>query len=280
MECRRSLVVALGVALGSTGCVWTQTRPTPASPDVPPQNIMQKDADGPKRPPKASTLVALAEHREAQVAKDVSQADQNKYRDQARKHYLEALQVDANYLPAYLGLARVYRDLGDYTRALETYRKALEKHPREVTLWIDLGMCQARKKDFDQAIQSLGKAVELDPENRHAMQTLGFCLARAGRTDESVTYLMKTMDAGSAHLQVARMVQHLHQSGHLPLETARNVSRRHLQLALAANPTLAAARQMLSQLDTAPSRPELPQADLPRAELPIPQLSLTFSDGQ
>lgn len=266
MECRRSLVVALGlalgVALGSMGCVATPTRPgssgQPAEIGV--QHVVKKEADGPKRSPKAATVTSLAEHREAEAAKCKDPQAQTKTRDAARKHYQEALQIDAMYLPAWLGLARVYRDLGDYDRALETYRKALEKHPREVGVWVDLGMCQARKKDFDQAIASLLKAVELDPENRQAMQTLGFCLARAGRFDDSVVYLSKTMDQANAHLHVARMAQHLHEKGTIAPRAADDLCRRHLQLALQANPSLAAARDMLSQLDGA----------LPRTDAVVP----------
>src|SRR5438128_6113713 len=252
MDCRQSLVVALGVALGSMGCVGTPVRPPlpPAPADAMPPAVTKKDGDGPKRTPKPGTLVAWAECREADAAKvENDAAAQNRLRDAARKHYQEALQIDANYLPAWIGLARVHRDLGDYDRALDTYRKGLEKYPREVGLWVDLGMCQARNKDFDGAIRSLQTAVELDPENRQAMQTLGFCLARSGRFEQSLAYLTKTMGQANAHLHVARMVQHLQEKGSLQPQAAHDLCRRHLQLALQANPNLVAAREMLTQLD-------------------------------
>src|SRR4029077_15655953 len=92
---------------------------------------------------------------------DVTPARQMDLRDQARKAYQQALQLDPTYLPPLAGLGRFYTQIGDFDRAGETYRKALEKHPRECSLWNDLGMCMIRKKDFEAAVRYLQQAYEL-----------------------------------------------------------------------------------------------------------------------
>src|SRR5437879_4074241 len=150
MDCRRSLV-ALGLAWVCCGCMGTQPqqqRPTSMAPEAPPPHLVQRDADGPKRAPKASTMVAFAAVKESEASKaDLAPNIQRNFRDDARKAYQEALQIDPACVAAYFGLGRVYRDLGDFDRALDTYHKGLEKHPREVGLWVDMGMCHARRKD-------------------------------------------------------------------------------------------------------------------------------------
>ena len=81
--------------------------------------------------------------------------------------------------------------MGDLDGAVKWYRKGLEKHPREASLWVNLGMCHARRKDWAPAIEALRHAADLDPENRQNQNTLGCCLARAGHTDEALVALRK-----------------------------------------------------------------------------------------
>src|SRR5438270_8253600 len=133
MDCRRSLV-ALGVAWVCCGCMGTQgQQQRPAPPENPPANLVQRDSDAPKRAPKAATMVAFAACKESEAANaDIAPNIQRNLRDDARKAYQEALQIDPHCLAAYFGLGRIYRDFGDFDRALDTYHKALEKHPREV----------------------------------------------------------------------------------------------------------------------------------------------------
>jgi Tfp pilus assembly protein PilF len=259
MDCRRSAVlslVALSVLWISSGCIGTQNQQRPAPPPTVPDNIppeaIKKESDAPKRPPKASTVVAFAACKESEAANEHLDARGRRILlDEARKGYQEALQFDNACLAAYVGLARVYRDVGDYERALDVYRKGMDKHPREVGLWVEMGMCQARRKDFDGAIRTLQRAVEMDPEHQEALKTLGFLLARTGRTDESVLYLARCMTPADANVQVARMVLHLQAQGTVPQATAQAAYRRHLEAALQCDPNMTVAREMLTQIGAA-----------------------------
>ena len=89
--------------------------------------------------------------------------------------------------------------LGDHDRALATYGKAAQTHPKEASVWFELGMCHARHKEWEPALQSLRKAVGLDPENRQAVNALGFCLARAGRSEESLAIFKKAPGEDHPH---------------------------------------------------------------------------------
>jgi tetratricopeptide (TPR) repeat protein len=107
-------------------------------------------------------------------------------------------------------------------------------------------MCYARKKEWTPAVQDFQKAVELDPENRPFANTLGFALARAGQYDESLRCFARLQGEAMAHYQLARMLQHLQQT---------DLCRQHLELALAKDPKLDAARQMKDPLDGRAGQP-------------------------
>jgi tetratricopeptide (TPR) repeat protein len=220
------------------GCVSPRGSAPPGTP-LPP--VITKEAELPKRNPKASTCVAFANYqvREATHPKTPANARQEML-DQARKAYHQALRIDPKCLPAHFGLANLYIVEADYPRAFETYRKALQAHPQSAELWNTLGMCHARLKEWDPALAALKKAADLDPENRQYAKMLGLCLARAGRVEDSVACLTRVMPPAEAYCNVARMLHHLNKD---------EESKHYIQLALQAQPDLAAARELLASLE-------------------------------
>jgi tetratricopeptide (TPR) repeat protein len=195
----------------------------------------------PKHLPKADTEVAWGDFkvRDSQNNSKSTQDDKERELELARAAYQRALEIDPNNVSAYVGLGHVYCLLGDYHRALKNYDVALKKHPQEARLWFDLGMCQCQRKDFNAAIPSFEKALAVNPDNRSCATTLGLCLARAGRVDESLRLLARYLGEAKAHLQVARMLEHLHQP-----EQART----HLQQAVQQEPRLADSTQTQEML--------------------------------
>jgi tetratricopeptide (TPR) repeat protein len=236
MDCRKSLVLALGLVGGAAGCVTTTAGPTAPAPVV-----LEKAKDPPRHAPKPETCVALADHFAAEgSSKPEGSAEQERLYDQARREYQQALDVDPNHVPAYRALGRLYTAMGDHDRAVSTYQKGLQKQPKDAALWCDLGMCHARHKEWDRAIEALRKAADLDPENKQYQNVLGHCLARAGRADAALDVFRKSTGEGRAQYNVARMLHHMNQDAE---------ARQHLQAALRAEPTLEPARQLLAQLN-------------------------------
>lgn len=245
MDRRAAFVLALGLATGALGCaphgtlplVSSDTQATPtatAEPDLAPD-------DGKPHKPHASTCVAAGNLAEKTADEPLrGPAEREQLLDQARKAYQQAIALEPDYVPAHQALARLYVKLGDNERAVATYQKVLKAHPKEAPLWFELGMCYSRQKQWDRALENLRHAVTLDPENRYYVNTLGFCLARAGRYDESLACFRKICGPARAHYNLARMLHHLNRD---------DLSREHLRLALQADPQLAAARQLLAQIE-------------------------------
>jgi len=235
MDCRVSLLVASGLMAFGAGCV---TSPVPvSSADPPPNVVVQKAAEGPKRPPMPGTVVSLARMKERAADESNDPAQQMKAYDEARQLYQNALKIDANCREAIQGLARVYARMEDYPHALEVYQKALDKNPKDHGMWFDFGSCYNRKKDFTRSVPCFEKALQLDPENRQYMTTLGFTLAYSGQTERGLAMLTRSMGAALAHYNLARLFDRQRQY---------ELSRQHLQMALQINPNLEQAREMLA----------------------------------
>jgi len=70
-----------------------------------------------------------------------------------------------------LGVA--YSKKGEYDRAIEAFRKALELKPDDHAAWYNLGLAYDMKGEYDRAIEAFRKALELKPDDHDAWYNLG-----------------------------------------------------------------------------------------------------------
>lgn len=252
MDCRHHWLARLafatlpGMALSVvSGCLHTQEIVQPVMEAIPANAKIEKVEKKKEFTP--AGLVSIGNYR-AHIARgpELSSTARDAYRDEARKSYQRALQLDPKFLNAYLGLADLYEDLEDYERCRATYREGLKALPKAHQLWYRFGMCQAKHKDWDKAIASLSSAHELEPENRSYINAVGFTMAHAGRVDESYAFFEKKMGPARAHYNLARLLGYLGQP-----EQARE----HLLLALQAKPGMEEALQALSDLNSPATPP-------------------------
>jgi tetratricopeptide (TPR) repeat protein len=254
MECRRPLpltVWLLGLAVGcshQTGSVPATTAAATAS-TIPKAEAF--DAEAIKRPPKAETFVAFGDFsaREAEAAQ--MPAEKEQLRDRARKAYQEALKTDPANVAAHKSLATLYVATGDHERARQTYEAALKLAPADGSLWYGIGMVYARTKDWGSAIDALSRATEIEPENRSYYRYLGFALARAGRNKEALAAFTRYEGEAKGHYFLAEMLEHLGKV---------DACKTQLQLALASDPQLTSASEMLVRLSGLGQKPKAPSA--------------------
>jgi hypothetical protein len=95
-------------------------------------------------------------------------------------------------------------------------------------------------------VDALSKAAELEPENRAYRRYLGFALARAGRRNEALAVFTRYEGKAKAHYYLAEMLEHLGQV---------DACKTQLQLALARDPSLTSASEMLVRLSGGQSAP-------------------------
>jgi tetratricopeptide (TPR) repeat protein len=232
MDCRKSFWAGLVLLSALTGC-------TPQLPLVSP-SAAPDDETG-KRQPRPATCVSYGDllTQEASAPTRTPEAAQS-LRDQARKSYQHALSLDAKCLDARRGLARVWLLDGQFDRAVAEFTKATQIAPKDASVWYELGMCYNRQKQWRPALEALGRAVELDPDNRQYNTILGYTYARAGGYDQALACFERCGSEGKAHYNLARMLLHLNQE---------DLARQHLMTAVQREPNLAAAQQLLAELD-------------------------------
>jgi len=205
--------------------------------------VLEK-SNGPRKP-SAAFCVALGNLKmDCSNEPERTPAHVEQFRDQARKIYQKALEIDPKNIPAHLAMARLYETIGDRTQALVYYHKAIKLAPKDGSIRSELGWSHARAKEWDTAIENLRIAVSLDPENRQYGKTLGFLLARAGRFEDSLSQLKKVYKSeAEAHYNIACMLYQLNQD---------EASKQHLRQALLLDPKLEDAQHLLASLDTPP----------------------------
>jgi tetratricopeptide (TPR) repeat protein len=230
MDCRRTLVLAVGLAGGCLGCVGPGRNALPGAVEV-----------STSKKPHASTEVAYGTFRVREAADPhLTRAQKEDLWEQARHAFQNALKLDPDCSAAWDGLGNLYTTMADYDRAVKAFQQGLAKHPKEAALWFDLGVCQCRRKDWPAALDCLQKAHGLDLENRFYTKTLGLALPFGGRYGEGLACLKLVMPEAEAHYNLAGILHHLGRE---------EQSKEQLQIALRLAPNLAGARDMYTRLE-------------------------------
>jgi tetratricopeptide (TPR) repeat protein len=92
--------------------------------------------------------------------------DANKYED-AEKWYTSALAVKSDDVNVRtdLGLTFVFRDPPNYERAIQEFKRSLEKDPNHIQTLQNLTVAYTRKGDLTNAKATLAKLESIDPSN-------------------------------------------------------------------------------------------------------------------
>jgi tetratricopeptide (TPR) repeat protein len=235
MDCRKPLVLALGLLGGVAGCNFLTG-------GVKDESVRKPGEEPVSRKPE--TAVALGDYlAQSACAPDVTPEKRKENFAKARLAYERALELDPNHQPAHAALARLHRETGDLAAAVPCYEKALELNNKDAALWYELGMCQGRLRRWTMAVESLGRAAELEPKNRQYVNHLGFALAGAERYQDSLECLTHLNGPAKGRYDLARMLRYLNKP---------QQAREQAKLALAQDPKLPGARQFLDELDGKP----------------------------
>jgi tetratricopeptide (TPR) repeat protein len=236
-----------------------------------------------RRIPKASTLVAAGDLFAGEADADPKSPIAARNREQARRMYEQALSVEPGNLPAFRGLAHLCVAMNNLEGAVETYHKALDVHPKDASLWFDLGMVQARRQEWDLAVDALSRASNLDTNNERYANTLGHVYARSGHNEEALSCFRRFQGEAGAHFTLARMLDHLGKT-----EQAKE----QLRLALHTDPHFLPAVTMLDQLEggdshvirppggAAPTPPSKPKAVVGDNSDPTNQLKALLAEEE
>jgi len=121
----------------------------------------------------------------------------------AGEHFRKAIELDADYALAYVGLADVLGLLPYYTNLeLEdliverqaSVDKALSLDPASGEAYASLGFLQLHQRDFEKAEQNLLKAIELSPNYATAHHWYAALLGYTDRPEEALVHTRKSIE--------------------------------------------------------------------------------------
>lgn len=157
----------------------------------------------------------------------------------AEEQYRRALQMDARYLDALLGLGRLQDRQGDFQAALNTYQRAVKYHPDNAAAWNHLGLCLAQQGRLMDAADAIQKAVNLEPRRELYRTNLAVVYVEAGRTEDALRQLRAVQDEAEAYYNLGYLLGKKGDSA---------AAARYFNLALQRKPDFQEARQWLELL--------------------------------
>jgi Tfp pilus assembly protein PilF len=140
-------------------------------------------------------------------------------------------------------LAVLYDRVGDASRAMPEYERAVKAHPRDPDLLNDLGYHHYNLGRWADAEKALRQALEIDPRHGNAWTNLGMTLAQEGRHKESLEAFQHCVSAGEAQCNLGFL---------LTTQGNRKEARAAYEEALRLQPGLRLAQAALAKLDEAP----------------------------
>lgn len=90
-------------------------------------------------------------------------------------------------------LGKMYRQLGDYAKAVEIWKEILEDNPRDVDVLSNLGMVALEMEEYEKAVVYWRWALVINPRMPGLHQDTGFALLEAGQYREAIKELQEEL---------------------------------------------------------------------------------------
>lgn len=110
--------------------------------------------------------------------------------DEALKFTQAAIDIEPSY-SGYNNAGLIYANKGDYPKAAEAYKKALEYSPQSFKTWYHLGLVYASDLKFQEAIESYEKVLKLNPKYTDAFLGLGSAYYWSGDREGAMEQVRK-----------------------------------------------------------------------------------------
>jgi tetratricopeptide (TPR) repeat protein len=128
--------------------------------------------------------------------------------EHAARHFQRAIEIQPEFVAAYLALASIHCTQGRYGEAEATLRTILELQPTSATLHAEFAAVMEAQEQLDRAVRHLILAVELDPAMAGAWFRLGGILQQQGETAEARHCFRQGVESQPADAQT-RLVRSL-----------------------------------------------------------------------
>jgi tetratricopeptide (TPR) repeat protein len=115
--------------------------------------------------------------------------------ERAADAYRQAIEAEPQYAEAHANLGAVLARLGEYDQAVLSYNRALRINPRLNAARLNLGLAHYRAGALTAAVEALAAAYAADPSLLQARQLLGLVLVETGKDAEAIPHLEASAQA-------------------------------------------------------------------------------------
>ncbi|WP_168164490.1 tetratricopeptide repeat protein [Pirellula sp. SH-Sr6A] len=164
--------------------------------------------------------------------------------------YSKALEAEPKNISALLSMARLYDRQNEKDKSISFFNKAIEVAPNNAASYSELGAIYVKSGNLNAAKEQFQKAVNLDPKNANHRSALAGVLLDMGNADGAMAELAQVHQPAMANYQMA----YLHFS-------RKNVpaTQQYLGAALQIDPNLKPARDLLASMGGGQSLQNLAQ---------------------
>jgi tetratricopeptide (TPR) repeat protein len=110
------------------------------------------------------------------------------------KLYEKAVDKDPKFVEAYDDMGVAYRKLGDFKNAIKNYEKSIELYPNGIMAHQNLGVIYSIQKDYKKAIESYERSQKIDPENSEGYYGLINVYLNMGDYKNAIKNAQKTLE--------------------------------------------------------------------------------------
>jgi tetratricopeptide (TPR) repeat protein len=126
----------------------------------------------------SDNISAQSERAPSENAKQFYNDGQKDYKflryKEAIENYTKAIELDTNYINAYIQRGFCKGMIKDFKGAIDDYSKALVIDPHHKWAYISRGSAKNKTEDYQGAIEDFNKVLELDPSDQEAYNNRGF----------------------------------------------------------------------------------------------------------
>jgi predicted Zn-dependent protease len=112
---------------------------------------------------------------------------------QTEEAYRAALDLDPNWVPAYVNLADLMRAMNRDSEGEKILRAGIARQPKAAALYQSLGLAQVRQKNLPDALVSLKRAMDLAPKEARYGYVYAVALHSTGKAEEAIARLKRIL---------------------------------------------------------------------------------------
>jgi tetratricopeptide (TPR) repeat protein len=118
----------------------------------------------------------------------------------------DAIRLKSDYTEAYTQLATNHQKLGQWDKAVDAFRRAIQSDPaKAASHWNNLGTLYLEHKQFDDAVTSFRSAIDLSKTTPAFHSNLALVFANSGRFEDAVRVCAEAEDADPANATQYRL---------------------------------------------------------------------------